>query len=271
MAATGEQLTPYFLVYLGLAWLGGIALGRYVSQPIWAWLALAALSVFGLVVTRDDRRVRIPLICALALSLGAARYQSAQPTPGDPAFIATYNDRGDVTLEGVVVGEPDIRERHVNLRLRVDTLLTHGDDDTLRRVRGLILVQAPRFPVYSYGDRLRVFGALETPTEGEDFSYREFLARQGVYSLLRFGRTTLIAPRQCQPRAAWDWNCNPFFQAIFDFKAKALAVVAAIFPEPQASLLSGILLGVEYGIPQSLKDAFSATGTSHIVAISGQI
>ncbi|MGB9521571.1 MAG: ComEC/Rec2 family competence protein, partial [Anaerolineales bacterium] len=42
-----------------------------------------------------------------------------------------------------------------------------------------------------------------------------------------------------------------------------------IFPEPQAALLSGILLGIESGIPKSLQDAFIKSGTAHIIAISG--
>ncbi len=40
-------------------------------------------------------------------------------------------------------------------------------------------------------------------------------------------------------------------------------------PEPQASLLTGILLGDDSGIPKGVQDAFRTTGTSHIIAISG--
>jgi predicted membrane metal-binding protein len=36
-------------------------------------------------------------------------------------------------------------------------------------------------------------------------------------------------------------------------------------------LLSGILLGVETGIPQNLYEQFNTTGTSHIIVISGLI
>jgi competence protein ComEC len=40
-------------------------------------------------------------------------------------------------------------------------------------------------------------------------------------------------------------------------------------PEPQASLLTGILLGDDAGIPKSVQEAFRTTGTSHVIAISG--
>jgi competence protein ComEC len=50
---------------------------------------------------------------------------------------------------------------------------------------------------------------------------------------------------------------------------RAKNVIAQILPEPQASLLTGILLGDDSGIPNSVQDAFRTTGTSHIIAISG--
>ncbi|GAG35211.1 unnamed protein product, partial [marine sediment metagenome] len=37
----------------------------------------------------------------------------------------------------------------------------------------------------------------------------------------------------------------------------------------EASLLSGILLGKESGIPPDLLEAYNRTGTTHIIAISG--
>jgi predicted membrane metal-binding protein len=60
---------------------------------------------------------------------------------------------------------------------------------------------------------------------------------------------------------------------LFSFKARATVtrVIAQTLrvPEPQASLLTGILLGDDSGIPKSVQDAFCTTGISHIVAISG--
>ena len=62
---------------------------------------------------------------------------------------------------------------------------------------------------------------------------------------------------------------NPILTAIYDFRDRAYAVTQQILPEPQASLLSGILLGVDAGLPASVQEDFRLTGTSHIIAISG--
>jgi hypothetical protein len=38
-------------------------------------------------------------------------------------------------------------------------------------------------------------------------------------------------------------------------------------PEPEASLMQGILLGIRSGIPADLYDDYNATGTSHIIVM----
>src|SRR5690606_27775648 len=40
-------------------------------------------------------------------------------------------------------------------------------------------------------------------------------------------------------------------------------------PEPEAALARGILLGLRDGIPEDVNEAFNASGTSHLIAISG--
>ncbi len=258
------------LLILGLGWIAGIWAATHVRQPWWAWLILAGLAGGGLFLLRTKARLRSSLAAVVALALGGMRYQLAQPPISDTASLARYNDVGEVALEGVVWDDPDVRDTRTDLRIQVDTLLL-PNTQTPVPVHGLALIYAPRFSdsrlsatgdgEFHYGDRLRVFGMLETPPVFEDFSYRDYLARQGVYSQVRQARVTFLAGRRG----------NPPWQALYDFKARALNILAYILPEPHASLLQGILLGVESRIPKDLVDSFGATGTSHIVAISGQI
>jgi len=62
---------------------------------------------------------------------------------------------------------------------------------------------------------------------------------------------------------------NSFWAAMLAFKARASQTINQILDEPHASLLNGILLGIETGIPEGLYEAFNLTGTSHIIVISG--
>jgi competence protein ComEC len=85
-----------------------------------------------------------------------------------------------------------------------------------------------------------VTGDLETPPIYEGFSYRDYLARQGIYSIISRPHIELMAAGQG----------SPFWAALYAFKASAQATIAQILPEPYAALLAGILLGVESGIPR---------------------
>lgn len=255
------------LVWIAIAWLAGIALASIQSRPLWAWLLLAAAGLLGAILLWRREALRLPLIGLLALALGGARHQFAQPVFNETT-LAFYNGTSAVTVEGIVWDEPLERATRTDLRLAVERLWLPNQAEP-RVVSGLALVAAPRFSderrqatglaEWRYGDRLRVTGELETPPVFEDFSYRNYLARFAIYSQIRQARVDFLAERQG----------NPFFQLLFDFKTYALAALERLFPEPHAALLQGILLGNEARIPDDVKTAFSLTGTSHIVAISG--
>ncbi|RME37982.1 MAG: ComEC family competence protein, partial [Thermoflexia bacterium] len=143
------------------------------------------------------------------------------------------------------------------MRLRAERLTL--PDGQQVSVQDTALVYLPRYPTFAYGDRLLVSGLLQTPPEFADFSYREYLARQGVFSLVRRAQAIRVG----------QGTVNPLLALLLTFRQQAQAVIGRILHEPAASLLTGILLGVEGGIPKDVNEAFAATGTSHIVAISG--
>ncbi|MFQ6000577.1 MAG: DNA internalization-related competence protein ComEC/Rec2, partial [Anaerolineae bacterium] len=116
-----------------------------------------------------------------------------------------------------------------------------------------------RYPGYAYGDLLEIEGELETPPEFESFSYKDYLARQGIYTLLRYPQIDSLAQGQG----------NPLYAALYTLKDRAQATIRALLPEPEASLLSGILLGRDSEIPKDLLDDFNRTQTTHIIVISG--
>jgi competence protein ComEC len=153
---------------------------------------------------------------------------------------------------------PDVRDSFTYLRVKVEHMHTASELDYVDVV-GLVLVSTPPGGTFHYGDRVLVRGYLETPPEAEDFSYREYLQRQGIYTMISWAKVTTLESGQ----GGW------FMTGIYKLKAKSLALVYKMWPDPESSLFAGILLGVESGIPESVKNAFKETGTSHIIAISG--
>jgi competence protein ComEC len=261
------------LLWLSLAFLIGIVLASQLGWTLAAWLALAGLALLWLLLRRLPLRwprllpspgplpiaVPVPVqVLLLALALGAARYALAQPH-FDSSSLAYYNDRKQTfILEGVLIEPPDERDTYSLLRIRAERLRPI-DELLFQPVSGVLQARVTTGNAWRYGDRVQVQGRLETPPVLEDFSYRDYLARQGVYSLMNQASVRLLLHDQG----------NPLLAGVYALKMRALATIFRIFPDPEASLLAGILLGVETGIPESVQQAFQATGTSHIIAISG--
>jgi competence protein ComEC len=267
-----EQLTTRLpLLWFSLAFLAGIVMASLVSLHSFVWIAFVFVSIFllilSLIVTsRLPSLASIPFLRAgfhpftfmifAAIFLGAARYQLSVPR-FDAFHIAFYNDRDyDLLITGTLVEPPDYRDDYTNLRLDVSGVDT-GDGDL--PANGLLLARVSNNQVFHYGDILRLRGKLKTPPENEDFSYRDYLAAQHIHSYMSSAEVTILPGR----------GGNLISTALYEFKEKALENIYRLFPDPESSLLAGILLGVDTGLTRELQQAFKNTGTAHIIAISG--
>ncbi|MEP7137641.1 MAG: ComEC/Rec2 family competence protein [Chloroflexota bacterium] len=260
-----EQLTTQPpLMWISLVFLTGIVVGSLVSLSIWIWLGLAGLFLILAIAARLFRLSSFSFflqpfafILFLALALGAARYQKTIPK-FDAFHIAFYNDRDyDLLITGTLIEPPDYRDTYTNLRMKV-TAVDTGDSE-LPIENSLILARVPNNQIYNYGDNLRLRGKLKTPPSNEDFSYQDYLAAQNIFSYISNGEVTVLPGN----------SGNPIIAMLYKFKQKSLDNIYRMFPDPESSLLAGILLGVPAGLTNELQQAFKNTGTAHIIAISG--
>jgi competence protein ComEC len=253
---------PFF--WLSLAFIAGIIFARQFSLGYDIWIILAG--IFLLFALRPRKLAEflhlstgtylIIVLSLVSFCLGGLRYQLSLPKI-DAFHIAWYNDRDyDLLVTGTLDEPADYRDSYTNLRLNVESVDSGSGD---LPVRGLLLVRVFPNETYKYGERVRLRGKLVTPPENEEFSYRDYLAGQGIHSYM--SRTEVT-------RLPGDGG-NPVRKAIYAFKDKALENIYLIFPDPEASLMAGILLGVDTGLPADLQQAFKDTGTAHIIAISG--
>jgi len=249
------------LMWISLAFLGGIVLGWLVSLSFSTWLILAGIT-FGVAIglrfvfKQLSSFLFLSVFSIAFLFLGAARYQYSIPH-FDAFHIAFYNDREyDLLITGALTEPADYRDAYTNLRIDVSAVDT---GDTELPVHGLILVRVPSNQTYQYGDVIRLRGKLKTPPENEDFSYRDYLAAQGIHSYMTNAEVTVLPEKRG----------NPVVAALYAFKQKSLDNIYRMFPDPESSLLAGILLGVDSGLTSELQQAFKNTGTAHIIAISG--
>lgn len=285
------------LLYGSLAYMAGILIGRAVFDrlgvrcplPEWLWLVPLGLLPLCMLLHRRNRAqsavaMRWPasagfepdgpsvtsgmvLMMALCAAAGALRYAGHPFTPcWTPADLAYYNlpadqaferNAPDVTLFGFVDSYPLVTDVKQRLVIRAHTIEIDG---VQRTVTGNARLNTGIRERYRYGQPVRVTGRLATPPDFDSFSFREYLARKGIHSLLYAAAIeTIEAPPQG----------NPLLAALYAVRARGERFLNRALPEPYAALANGMLLGIESGIPDELYDQFNATGSSHVIVISG--
>lgn len=257
------------LLWVSLAFLLGIITASLVPLSKWAWLLLALIPVSGFILSRRTAlsqrfqqwsTLPVPVsILMLFLLLGAARYAFGIPDIQSERYIASYNDTDETwAVRGILIEPPDHRDHYVNLRIEV-TGIRPEHSVQHSPVEGLLLARISPGTDLVYGDEVILVGEITTPPEFEGFSYRDYLARQSIYSYMPSARVGVLEHGRGNPVFAW----------LYRIKTLGMERVYRIWTDPVASLLQGILLGVETGIAAPVKTAFQETGTSHIIAISG--
>jgi competence protein ComEC len=176
--------------------------------------------------------------------------------PADEHSLCFYNDKGIVEIQGMVAEEPDIRDSYCLLTFSASEIIVNGER---KEISGTALIRVPRYPAYHYGDVLEVTGELETPSQSEDFDYKTYLERQGIYSVIYYPKVEVLGQGEGIKPLQW----------VYSLRERLSASLARALPEPQGSLAQAILLGLRGNIPDSLHKAFSETGTAHLLAISG--
>lgn len=246
------------LLWISLSFLCGIILASIFSLPTWAWILISIFFVpFSLFLRPRIQNYFPPFhFLPTILFLGSAYYQLRQPNI-DAFHVAFYNDRNyELLITGFISEPPDYRDKYTNLKIKVENVDT-GDGDFV--ANGLLLVRVLPNEEYQYGERIRLRGLLETPPENEDFSYRDYLAGQGIHSYMSKAEVTRLPNN----------SGNFLLTQIYNLKSKLIQNTYRLFQDPEASLFAGILFGVDTGLPKDLQEAFKNTGTAHIIAISG--
>jgi competence protein ComEC len=202
-------------------------------------------------------------ILLMAVLAGCGRTLLIHPPVG-PADLAFYNDSvpgQQVVITGRVSGEPVNTDRAQRIRLAAEYLKLPGETAP-RRVRGQAYVVLGRYPQFSVGQRLALSGTLTAPPSFEGFDFGAYLARQGIYSYMTFPRIASTGPDQIET--------NTPEHTLAEVRSTVRDALRRVIPEPQAALAVGVVTGDRSSLPDAVEEAFRRSGTTHVLAISGQ-
>ncbi len=211
------------------------------------WILIPLLSISFLIFWRFERRFLVYLLLGFFALIGFWRYQAFTPAADS---VANFTDSSFVT-SGVIV---DIERSEKSQSLTLTDLKL---DDLAATDK--LLVFAPLFPRFEYGERVTLKCELERPQPLDGFHYERFLAVKGIYATCYSRSAPIVIENN---------SANPILTFLWQTREKIIAYNDKIFGEPEASLMIGLLLGEER-FSDPWQEVFLRTGTTHIVAASG--
>jgi len=203
----------------------------------------------------------------LSCGLGVARYEFSDRvlSLGRSALLTFVESK--VSVEGVVVRDPDVRATQTFLTVSVRVVTSPDFQEGKKQdiaSSPRILVSVPPYSRISYGDVIRTEGVLKKPaafSSGTDreFDYGEYLAKDRITYTLRGEPTEILASNEGNTVTAGLLYIKHFF----------LTSSERVLPEPDAGLLGGIIWGEKHGVPENLTENFRNSGLIHIIVLSG--
>ena len=107
------------------------------------------------------------------------------------------------------------------------------------------------------------------------FDFNGYKIRTSIYPNISYGDNLKIEGKSDQdgfvafPNIEKVGQSSGFQSQLFSFRGKIEEKINKFLPEPQSSLLTGVLLGVNDALPSEFDDALRKTGTIHVVVVSG--
>jgi len=203
--------------------------------------------IIGVGIFFIDRGLIFLLLLIIGLSLGIFRFDLKDFHTSN---LSSSVDQ-KITLEGVVVSEPEKCENDLRF------VLESGAEK--------VLVSTNLYADISYGDKLKVEGKLQVPgvilddVTGREFDYAKYLSKDDIYYTMSFANAELLE----------KGKGNKIISFLLKVKESFVNKMKDVLPEPESSLLAGLLVSGKQALPKNILEEFRRAGVVHIVVLSG--
>ena len=260
-------MTPSkIFLYFCLFFIGGIFLSSYLldflpNGKVYILLAGLILGILLISIFWNNKKTVVVGFSVLFLVLGIWRHQQTELKITDNE-LRKFNDSGqDIILIGTVSAEPDIREKSIKLTVKSEQLTVNGEKI---KAEEKVLITTWRYPEHKYGDKLKITGKLESPSEDiEGFNYGDYLKKDGIYSIMSWPEIELLEKEN------YKGISSVIYAKILQFKEKLRKSIYQNFSPPQSAILGAMILGDKSRLSHDLKEKLNITGLRHITAVSG--
>lgn len=212
-------------------------------------LGSVIILIITLIIFREKiNLIKIILLIGIAFIFGILRIALIDQTP-DPLLNQSIDQK--ILIEGRVVKEPDERDDSIRYTIKPENSESR------------VMVVTGRLPRFDYYDKLSVSGVLKLPKnftndQGVSFDYLSYLAKDKIHFIVYQPEIKILDGK----------NFN-FVGNLYKLKYFLTGKINAVTPEPNASLINGLLFGTKQSLGTDLLDDFKNVGLIHIIVLSG--
>ena len=249
-------------LWLCLSFISGVFLRSFIFIPQHFLLVFLILGIIFISLFWHHKKAVVFGLSILVLALGIWRY-GAKESIAKESLLKRVSAMGqEAVLIGPISKEPDIRESCQNLVISPEVVELAGRHYFLSKTEK-VLIRAPKYPQYRYGERLRVEGKLSFAQNFGGFDYKGYLEKQGIFSLLEWPKIELIKGQENKG------FFSLFYGKVLSLKEKIRQGIYQNFSPPQDLILGALLLGDKRKIYPEIKEQLNRSGLRHISAVSG--
>ena len=271
------RLNPLYRVVVPLC--GGLVIGEYAADPYcgvspWLWwgILLAFLCISGLLlflVRRPQESARlpfsflltIPVVCLGILLIGHQRESCQVVWPKDAQTLVVRVDASPRDRQGSWQFPAEVLTGpYAGFRLQVSLA---KDRDAFSKEGNALKKESHAAP--RPGDHIYMnarVGEVHTAGNPGAFDYARFLRRQGIS-----GRT-YVADNRWKVRAMADDEV-PLRLRMARYRQSLSAQYFSHLDSEEAAIVAAMSLGDKRSLAAAQRQSFSATGVSHVLALSG--
>jgi competence protein ComEC len=238
-----------FFLSLSLSFIGGVFCASFyypktLGMEIVLGLVILAVIIFAVTFRGKIEASIEASIAASILMLALGIFITSQ----------SIKDTTSVDLDGkeysgkaIVAKEPEQKEGYQSVIIK----LVSGER---------VLINTNQFKEIKYGDELNLQCVLKIPeNKTEEFDYKMYLAKDRIYYLCQNAKI----------ESAGENKGNKIYSFILNLKNRMAGNINSVIPYPYSALGNGLIFGGSSELSKNLKDNFSRTGMTHIIAVSG--
>lgn len=247
-------------LYILVSFISGVGIGSFAN--IVPWMLIIGIAIGGLCVVLGWRRDWRFVVGGLCIVVGLFGISRAGAYKTQQTILNQFADtKVRIEMIGYIGDEPQMTAQQKFTFVVKEIHLPHYRTMTNER----ILVTAKSYPQYHYGDRLSIIGPIALPQAGGEFNYRNYLAKDGIFTTVSFAD---IASNAIQLPLLERFQVR-LFRTIFIVKQRFQESIRHSISEPNAAFMNGILLGSKENLPDQIKQDFQRTSMTHVLAVSG--